>query len=171
MELADEDTVAIGEFEFVFHRLVSIEPASQAVMNEALVTEEELLSGEVDLTQLTVAELASLIEEEALQITEFNRNRERGATALIDAAHRAGTELHPASVPMTAFRQTTTADGLAAQLQRQSQQLTAREAECLNRASQIQAAQQQLAAHMAEFAQQVADWQASENPAAHRASA
>lgn len=100
VELSDEDTVIIGDFEFVFHRLVAIEPASQAAMIEPTLP--------CDMDQLpsfSAAHLVALIEEDAGQIAEYDRDREWGAAALLDAARRIGDASHPATVPMTTFRQ------------------------------------------------------------------
>lgn len=158
VELHDEDAVAIGDFEFVFHRLVAAEPVSHAARMEPLDDAE--VSGMADLSTLSAAELVGLIEQEALQIQEFNRNREQGAASLLDAVRQAGAAAHPASLPMATFRPESSVAPLAD-----------REAECLRRAETLQAAQAQLAAQMAEFAAIVARWQETESQRSLRASA
>ena len=169
VQLSDEDIVAIGDFEFVFHRLVSSEPAAQVAARERHSVE---VTGVTELSQLSTHELVALIEDESRQITEFQRSRELGAAALLDAAHQAGAEEHPASVPMVvAFRQEPTVELLADPLKDQSQRLAEREAECLLRATQLQEAQHQLATQMAEFAKQVATWHLSSAPSSRRVSA
>ena len=174
VELQDEDTVSIGDFEFVFHKLVSSEPAGQVSVK---LSEEAEISGVADLSQLSALELVGLIEEEARQIAEFNRSREQGAASLLDAARRAGAASHPASVSMAAFRkeksteEQSSLEVLAEQLRLQSQRLTTREAECLRRAAELMTAQEQLAAQMDDFAKQVAHWQEVESRPSLRASA
>ena len=166
VELSDEDTVMIGDFEFVFHRLVATEPTAQATFAETSVPCDM-----EQLSQLSTAELVAHIEEESGQIVEHNRNCEQGAAALLDAARRIGSESHPSSVPMAAFRQSEITE-LPALLQTMPAQcLAEREAELMRRAMQIQTAQQQLALQMAEFAKQVASWQDSDIRAARRVSA
>lgn len=169
VELSDEDTVTIGDFEFVFHRLVASEPVSQTVIVESQIADE--ICGVAKLSQLSAVELVSLIEEEARQIGEFSRNREAGATSLLDAARRSGPGSQSISVPMTAFSSDRSIESLSEQLQRQSQQLAEREADCLRRTAQLLASQEQLAAQMAEFAKQVARWQDQEIRSPLRASA
>lgn len=158
VDLHDEDTVEIGDFEFVFHRLVASEPDSQTALTE--FPNEAEVSGMAELSTLSALELVSLIEEEAQQIRDFNRNREQGAASLIDAARQAGAAAHPASVPMATFRQESSVTPLAD-----------REAECLRRAETLRAAQAQLATQMAEFAAIVARWQETESQRSLRASA
>ena len=157
-ELNDEDTVEIGDFEFVFHRLVAIEPAGQVAM--ASPCDEEEASGVADLSRLSAVELVGLIEEEARQIAEFDHSRERGAAALLDAARRAGADSHPATVPMTSFP-----------LPKPIEVVADREAECLRRAADLLKAQEQLATQMAEFAALVAQWQEPETRWSLRTSA
>ncbi len=169
VDLSDEDTVSIGDFEFVFHRLVSSEPVTQAVAITTPTGEE--ICGVAELSQLSALELVNLIEEEARQIGEFTRNREAGAISLLDAARRVGTDSHPISVPMVSTQPVSSAEQLANLLRGQSQQLAEREAECLRRAAQLVEAQEHLAAQMAAFAMQVASWQEAENRPSLRASA
>lgn len=170
VQLLDEDIVAIGDFEFVFHRLVSSEPAAQVAAGKRHSSPE--VSGVAQTSQLSTSELVALIEDESQQISEFNRNRELGAAALLDAARQAGATEHPASVPMiVAFRPEPTVALLPDELKTQSQRLTEREAECLHRAAQLQEAQQQLAAQMAEFAEQVANWHTPSGHSSRRVSA
>jgi hypothetical protein len=158
VELHDEDTVEIGDFEFVFHRLVATEPSGQVAMASSSDTEDA--SGVADLSQLSAVELVGLIEEEARQIAVFNRSRELGAASLLDAARRAGADSHPASVPMMAYPPQTTVEVIED-----------REAECFRRAAELRQAQEQLASQMAEFATLVARWQESETRRLLRASA
>ena len=164
VELHDEDTVVIGEFEFVFHRLIAVEPAGQVAVASP-ITEEEAC-GVADLSQLSAVELVSLIEEEARQITEYNRSREQGAASLLDAARRASAATRPASFPIATFAPEKTGP-----LRQPSERLAKREAECLRQAAELMAAQERLAAQMAEFAAQVAHWQESEDRTVLRASA
>ena len=166
VELSDEDTVKIGEFEFVFHRLLSNEPESQAaVIESSIPTEPD------QLAQLSAAELVALIEDEATAISEYQARRELSAAALLDAAHRHGEGAHPAIVPMATFRLTEPTllkiDSQAAP----NSDTTSRESEFLAKARQLQDAQQQLALQLAELTQQIADWQAAETRNAQRFSA
>ena len=158
VELNDEDTVEIGDFEFVFHRLVAIEPAGQVAAVSS--SDDEDASGVADLSSLSAVELVGLIEEEARQIAEFNRSRELGAAALLDAARRAGAASHPATVPMKTIP-----------LPKPSEVLADREAECLRRAADLMQVQEQLAIQMADFAALVAQWQEPETRRSVRASA
>ncbi len=156
VELHDEDSVEIGDFEFVFHRLVAIEPVSHAAMTKSIAEEE--VCGVADLSQLSAVELVGLIEEEARQIAEFNRSRELGAASLLDATRRAGAASHPVSLPMTTFPPKKSVEVLAN-----------REQECLRRAAELKQAQEQLATQMAEFAALVAFWQESDHRRSLRA--
>ncbi len=166
VELSDEDTVKIGEFEFVFHRLLSNEPESQAaVIESSIPTEPD------QLAQLSAAELVAMIEDEATAVSDYQTSRELAAAALLDAAHRLGEGAHPAVVPMATFRLTEPTllkiDPQAAP----TSDTTSRESEFLAKARQLQDAQQQLALQLAELTQQIADWQAAETRNAQRFSA
>ncbi len=166
VELTDEDTVTIGDFEFVFHRLMSSEPESQVAETELSISHDA-----EQLAKCSAADLVSLIEDEASSIDEYQRRREMGAAALLDAAHRLGEGAHPAIVPMSTFRMTEPTvlkiDPLAAPA---STDINL-ESEFLKRAKQLQEAQQQLSLQLAELTQQIADWQASESRSAQRFSA
>ena len=165
VELSDEDTVMIGEFEFVFHRLLSNEPQAQVSVNEPAIPFEA-----EQLAQLSAAELVSRLEQEAASIGDYQIRREMGAAALLDAALRHGEGTHPAIVPMATFRLTEPTvlkiDPLAAPASD-----TTRESEFLAKARQLQEAQQQLALQLAELTQQIAGWQAAETRNAQRFSA
>lgn len=165
VELSDEDTVTIGEFEFVFHRLLSNEPESQVSAQELSVPFEA-----EQLAQLSATELVALLEDEATTIDDYQTRREMGAAALLDAAHRIGEGAHPAIVPMATFRLTEPSvlqiDPLAAPASE-----TSRESEFLAKARQLQEAQQQLALQLAELTQQMAQWQAQEARNSQRFSA
>jgi hypothetical protein len=162
VELQDEDMVSIGDFEFVFHRLVSAEPVSQASPSELPDLAE--VSQVTDLSRLSALELVNLIEEEALQITAFNRSRELGAVALIDAALRSGAHPRPISVPWSANRPQ------AAPLPR-AEQWRLQYEELLERQSKLKNAQAQLETDLAEFAKQMAILPMSETQSPLRASA
>ncbi len=162
VELQDEDIVTIGDFEFVFHRLASSEPFSQASVSE--LPELEEVSEVADLSRLSALELVNLIEEEAQQITAFNRSRELGAAALIDAARRSGAHPQRISVPWSANPLQTAHLPRAEQWQSQYEAL-------LERQSELRIAQEQLAAELAEFAKQVALIPVSEIQPSRRASA
>ena len=162
VELQDEDIVSIGDFEFVFHRLVSSEPVSQATASE--LSDLEKVSDEADLSRLSALELVNLIEEEALQITAFNRSRVQGAVALMDAAQRLGANSHQISVPWAAYRQENSLSIRTEQWQVQYEALKGRQ-------SELRTAQEQLAADLAEFANQVALIPVSETQPSRRASA
>ena len=165
VELTDEDTVSIGDFEFIFHSLVALEPVPQTAAHEFTL---DTADSEVeDLSRLSAAELVELIEEEARLIFADNRNRQAGAAALVDAARRESEARNPASVSMAAFRsEPPTAAG-----QPLSAELAEREAALMQRANELLAAQQELASQMAEFAKQIVDRQTPESRSSRRASA
>lgn len=166
VELSDEDTVTIGDFEFVFHRLLSNEPESLAAANEPAIPFEP-----DQLARLSVTELVSLLEHEAATFSDYHTRREQGAAALLDAAHRHGEKAHPATVPMAIFRQT---DMTVLKIDPQATSApnpTDRESEFLAKARLLQDAQQQLALQLAELTQQIADWQAQETRNSQRFSA
>ena len=169
VELQDEDIVSIGDFEFVFHRLVASEPVSHASVS-GLPGHEEV-SGVDDLSHLSALELVNLIEEEAQQISVFNRSRELGAAAMIDAARRSRETPHPISVPMAAYRPEGADVVMDEQLPLPVEQLTEREAACLRRATELMQAQELLAIQMADFARQVSLWQESVDRPSRRARA
>ena len=162
VELQDEDIVSIGDFEFVFHRLVSSEPATHVAALEFPDIEEAY--DVADLSRLSALELVNLIEEEAQQITAFNRSREQGAAALIDAAQRSGAHPRQISVPWAAYRHENSHILRTEQWQAQYEAL-------LERQSELGIAQAQLAAELAEFARQVALIPVSEIQPSLRASA
>ena len=172
VELSDEDTVVIGDFEFVFHRLVATEPASQAATIAPSMPDHPSMPDDMaQLSQFSAAHLVALIEEDAARVSEYDRNCELGAAALLDAARQIGDASHPATVPMTTYRQADS-EGLRTEpLTTPSQSLAEREAECLRLAAQLQLAQQQLALQMEEFAKQISSWQGSGDLALHRFSA
>ncbi len=162
VELQDEDIVSIGDFEFVFHRLVSSEPATHVAALEFPDIEEAY--DVADLSRLSALELVNLIEEEAQQITAFNRSREQGAAALIDAAQRSGAHPRQISVPWAVYRHENSHTIRTEQWQAQYEAL-------LERQSELRIAQEQLAAELAEFASQVALIPVSEIQPSRRASA
>jgi hypothetical protein len=166
VELTDEDTVTIGDFEFVFHRLLCNEPESQVA-----VTESSVPIAAEQLAKFSATELVALIEDEVANLDDYDNRRELGAAALLDAAHRLGEGTHPAIVPMATFRLTEPTVLKIDPLNAPAPVPTDRESEFLLRAKQLQDAQQQLALQLAELTQQIADWQAVEARASHRFSA
>lgn len=147
VELQDEDVVSIGDFEFVFHRLASSEPHTQACVSVRAVHDE--ISGVADLSQLSVSELVGLIEEEAEQIATFSRSREQGAAALIDAARRSAPPHDQVSVPLAAYRKETSHITRTEQWPAQYEALLQRQVE-------LRIAQEQLAAQLAAMTKQLA---------------
>lgn len=166
VELSDEDAVTIGDFEFVFHRLLSSEPQAQVAVTEVSVPFE------VDqLAKFSAAELVSRLEQEVGTIDDYETRRELGAAALLDAALRHGEGTHPAIVPMATFRLT---EPSVLKIDPQTESLTTgtdRESEFMKRARQLQDAQQQLAQQLAELSQEIADWKTAEARASQRYSA
>ena len=119
VELVDEDHVTIGEFEFVFHRLVSSEPAAGAA--EALPSAEQTTYE--NLMQMSVPQLVARIEDEVREIHAFEAGREAGASALLEAA-RHTTAAAPLALPMADFRKEAPAEkSLIDQLREQTTQL------------------------------------------------
>jgi hypothetical protein len=119
VELVDEDHVTIGEFEFVFHRLVSSEPA--AGVAEALPSAEQTTYD--NLMQMSVPQLVARIEDEIHEIHAFEAGREAGASALLEAARHAAAAA-PLALPMADFRKEPTAEkSLIEQLREQTTQL------------------------------------------------
>ena len=118
VELVDEDHVTIGEFEFVFHRLVSSEPAAGAA--EALPSAEQTTYE--NLMQMSVTQLVARIEDEIHEIHAFEAGREAGASALLEAARHAAAAT-PLALPMSEFRKETPEKSLIEQLREQTTQL------------------------------------------------
>lgn len=119
VELVDEDHVTIGEFEFVFHRLVSSEPAAGTV--EALPSVEQTTYN--NLMQMSVPQLVARIEDEIRDIHAFEAGREAGACALLEAARHSAAAT-PLALPMSEFRKEPAAEkSLIEQLREQTAQL------------------------------------------------
>ncbi len=162
VELRDEDLVSIGDFEFVFHRLVTSEPVSQPSAPEC--SDLDQVSSVADLSRLSALELVNLIEEEAQHISAFNRSREQGAAGLIDAAQRSGNKRHPMSIPLTPHRQENS------HIIR-TEQWPAHDETLMQRLAGLRIAQEQLSAELDEFAKQLALLPPSEIHTSRRASA
>lgn len=172
VELHDEDTVQIGLFEFVFHCIAACEPSSQVATNSAPMISVSLAHDtEEDLASLSMAELIQRMEDESDRICSFERARERGAAALLEAVRQAACNPAVECVPIKSLRGNRGIADTAEQLRMQSQRLSKREADYLARLKQLQQAQEQLAQQVADFARQVSAWSEEDNSIHFRASA
>ena len=146
VELVDEDHVTIGEFEFVFHRLVSSEPAAGAA--EAVPAIEQTTYD--NLMQMSVPQLVAHIEEEIREIHAFEAGREAGASALLEAARRAAVPA-PSALPMADFRREPAAEKSLIERLR-------------DQAAQLLETQRTMAAKLQEMTDQLAKLEAERQP-------
>ena len=156
VELVDEDRVAIGEFEFVFHRLVSSEAGSNCAVS--LATPDHLAAEA--LMQMSVPELVSRIEEELQEVHTFTGGREAGAKALLDAARRTAVT-EPTALPLAEFRRESPEKSLLEQLREQTALLARQEQEFQQYSAQILESQRIMLTRLQEMTAQLADLEAS----------
>lgn len=158
VELVDEDQVAIGEFEFVFHRLASSEPSSNA--SSAQTAAETKFDS---LMLMTVPELVARIEEEIREIHAYEAGRNAGASALLDAA-RLSAASAPSALPMTGFRRESTEKSLIEQLREQAQSLAQKEDLFQQSAAQLLEAHRAMTARIQEMTEQLTKLEAERQP-------
>lgn len=164
VDLRDGDQVEIGEFEFVFHRVVNAGAPHQA---------QSAIDGEssVSPTELSVHQLIQRIEDEQEQIDAFELGREGGAAALLEAALQMRAATVPAALSINAYRSETTLTQLTNFLRDQSQRVAEQDAECQRRAAALQESQSALARQIAEMAEMISRWEQTTSSSSQRVSA
>lgn len=167
VDLRDEDRVEIGDFEFVFHKMVRTEPSVQAASVMPFNDQGEAIG----IAALSVPQLVQQIEEEQEQIDTFEIGREGGAAALLGAALCSLPQVETPALSISSFRPETTLSQLTEFLRAQSRSLAEQDAVCQRRAAALHESQAALAQQIAEMANAVARWEETTVGASRRVSA
>jgi hypothetical protein len=152
-DLHDGDQFTIGKFEFAVHEQ---RPAGAGQAISAPMQDLPEVAEDDDLGALSVAALLDRIERDQRQVDGWQSSREEGARALVQAARgiAAGDEADGPASPDQLLQEL---QSLSLELDRRTQLLARREAECAERAASLLKVHDQIAGQMEQMAVRLAE--------------